>query len=102
MIGAGQCNEGVRSRPAPVCSFHRQVNGTDTSEHPAAMKCANGRPNKAASSPQNALPTVKVPKNTVTKIASPLARTQSGNAICADTFNVESAAIQDAPASMQA
>ncbi|MCY1367479.1 hypothetical protein D9M69_544160 [compost metagenome] len=39
------------------------------------------------------------PKNTVTKMDRPRARTQSGSAVCAETFREDSTAIQDAPAS---
>ena len=96
--GAGQCMDGVRSTPAPVCSFHRQVRGMAATAPAAARKCAVGSPTQTATSPQTALPSVRQPKNTVVYRASPRPRTQSGSATCADTLSVASAAIHDAPA----
>ena len=66
VIGCGQCMEGVRSRPAPVCSFQRHVSGMasdgagggDEMREPAARRYA-------ATSPHTALPSVRQPKNTV-------------------------------------
>ena len=66
VIGAGQCIDGVRSTPAPVCSFHRQVSANRRRTAPAAArKCAAGKPTSTATSPQPALPSVRQPKNTV-------------------------------------
>jgi hypothetical protein len=42
------------------------------------------------------------PKNTVTNIARPRPRTQSGSATCADTLKLASTHIHDRPASAQA
>src|SRR5271156_25025 len=64
----------------------------------AAIKSAAGNPAMPASSPQSALPMVNEPNITVTYIASPRPRTQSGNATCADTLRQDTAAIHDAPA----
>jgi hypothetical protein len=44
VTGAGQCIDGVRSTPAPVCSFHRQVSGMAATAPAAARKCAAGSP----------------------------------------------------------
>src|SRR5262245_6013221 len=97
-IGAGQCIDGERSTPAPVCSFQRQVAGIAKRAPNAAITCAAGRPIIPATWPQIALPTVRQPKNAVTKIASPRPRTQSGSATWADTLRLAKTAIQDAPA----
>ena len=56
----------------------------------------------AATWPQSTLPSVRAPKNTVTNIASPRARTQSGSATCAETLRLASTAIHETPASMLA
>jgi len=45
-----------------------------------------------------ALPAAIAPMKTVTNIASPRPRTQSGNASCADTLRVATATVQAAPA----
>ena len=98
VIGAGQCIDGERSMPAPVCSFQRQVSGMAATAPAAARKCAAGNPSHAATSPHTALPSVRQPKKTVVYKASPRPRTQSGSATCAETLSVASAAIHDAPA----
>src|SRR6516164_5804059 len=98
VIGAGQCMEGDKSIAAPVCSFHGHVSAMAATAPALARKCALAKPTAAAVSPQAALPSVRQPKNTVVYSASPRARTQSGNATWADTLNVASATIHDAPA----
>src|SRR6266568_3075419 len=98
MTGAGQCIEGVRSMPAPVCSFQRQVKGIAMRAPAAARPWATGRPTIAATCPQTALPSVMAPKKTVTNIASPRPRTHSGNATCAETLRLDKTAIHDTPA----
>ena len=63
------------------------------------MKSAAGTPTTPATCPQSALPSVMAPKKTVTKIASPRPRTQSGSATCAETLRLASTAIHETPAS---
>ena len=97
-VGCGQCMEGVKSTPAPVCSFQRHSSGMAMSAPAAATKCAIGRLVKAATWPQIALPKVKPPNMTVVKIASPRPRTQPGKPTCAEMLTAESTAIHDTPA----
>src|SRR5262249_60581084 len=95
---AGQCIDGERSSPAPVCSFQGQVAGIATRAPIAAIIWVAARPIIPATWPQIALPKVRQPKNAVTKIASPRPRTQSGSATWADTLRLAKTAIQDPPA----
>src|ERR1700731_1632742 len=97
-VGCGQCIEGVKSTPAPVCSFQRQSSGRAMSAPAAAMKCATGRLVRAATLPQSALPNANPPNMTVLKIESPRPRTQPGNATWAETLRADSTAIHDMPA----
>src|SRR5580700_2689637 len=96
--GCGQCIEGVKSTPAPVCSFQRHNSGIANSAPAAARKCAVGKLVKAAASPQNALPNVKPPNIMVLNSASPRPRTHPGNATCAEMLTAASTAIHDTPA----
>src|SRR5271156_1844116 len=98
VTGAGQCIDGDRSTFVPVCSFHAQVRGIAMTVPAAAANRAAVTPAMAASSPQIALPIVKAPNITVTYTASPRPRTHSGNATCAETFRLATAAIHEAPA----
>jgi len=98
VIGAGHFIEGVRSRSAPVCSFHLQVSGIAINAPPAAMKWASGRPAIVATCPHIALPIVKPAERTVTNIESPRPRTHSGNATCAEILRLDSTVIHETPA----
>lgn len=60
-------------------SFQRQLSAIPTVAPAAATKCAAGKLNAEAIWPQSALTAVMAPKNTVTNIANPRPRTQSGN-----------------------
>src|SRR5271169_1146440 len=98
VMGAAQCMEGEKSTAAPGCSFHRQVSGIAINAPAAAANRAADTPASVATSPQKALPRLMAPKNTVTKTASPRPRTHSGRASCAETFKLDTDAIQPTPA----
>src|SRR6202451_2958749 len=98
VTGAGHCIDGEKSTSAPVCTFQREASGITIIPPAAASSSAAGTPIKDASPPQIALPMVSAPNITVTYIANPRPRTQSGNATCADTLRLDTAAIHDAPA----
>src|SRR5271155_82546 len=97
-MGVAHCMDGEKSTAAPVCSFQRQVNGIAINAPAAAAKRAGDTPASVATSPQKALPMLMEPNNTVTKTASPRPRTHSGRVSCAETFRLDTDAIQATPA----
>jgi len=74
-------------------SFQRKVSGTAATAPAAARTRAVGMPRCTAACPQIRLPALIAPKKTVTKTDSPRALTQSGSAVCAETFRLERTAI---------
>ena len=101
-IGTGQCAEGERSSVALPSSFQGQVAAMPARAPAAAISSVPAMPTVPASQPQTMLPSAMLPKNTARLTASPRERTQPGSAIWAETFRLESTAIQASPASTQA
>jgi len=84
-IGSWPSGDAETSASSPDLSFQRQDSGIVSSAPAAAAKSAASNQAFAATCPQTALPNVTDPNITVKKMARPRPRTQSGNAICADT-----------------
>ncbi len=99
--GAGQCIEGASSISAPRFSRKRRTSGM-ASTAPADAISAAGIERVVATCPQIRLPAAIEPKKTIRNTESPRPRTQSGSAVWAETFRLESTAIQESPASSEA
>src|SRR6516225_7640586 len=95
---ARQFIHAVRSSPAPVCSFQRQVKGMTATAAVAATKCVVSSPIRLASLPQITLPSASAPKKIVMYKARPRPRTHSGSATCAETLRLASTETHAAPA----
>src|SRR5919202_3364213 len=95
--GAGQCPEGVRSRPSAPCSGQRQVAASPPASASTATTSALPLPNCWASMPHAKLPTAIPPWNTRMYRLTARARTQAGAAVCAAAFTLDVMAIQAIP-----
>jgi hypothetical protein len=90
--------EGDKSIAAPVCSFHGHVSAMAATAPAARQKVRVGQTNRGGSLAPGYAAEREAAEDTVVYSASPRARTQSGNATWADTLNIASATIHDAPA----